>query len=207
MKPIRAALMLAAVAALTACSGGGLVSRNALASSPLLTAEQPAAPVPLHPSYKVTGIDVQVPAELVVNTSNSYKPRTDIVWHEDPNGDRRAQVDTIVTDALTRGVAGLDGTREVTLEVVVTRFHALTPRTRYSFGGTHDVRMILAVHDAATGALLEPAREIGFEIKASGGDAALAEEAEGLTQKVVISNELMKTIQYELTRPRDFLQG
>jgi len=198
MNPFRALIVLAAVATLGACSAnGGLVARNALATDPLLTGEAPAGIV-LSRDYKVSAIDVQVPDALVVSEANSYKPRADIVWHEDPIGDRRAQVDTIITNALSEGTAGMQGSRAVRLEVVVTRFHALTPKTRYTFGGTHDIRMVLSVYDAKTGELIEGPRPVGFEIPASGGDKALAEEAAGITQKVVITNALEEMIQAEL---------
>jgi len=205
----RAALMIIAATALTACSGGaGLVTRNLPADSPLLGAGagEALAPVPLNPSYNVVGVNVEVPESLTSSEENGYKPRVDILWQEDPAGDRHSQVDKLMTAALDEGVAGLTGERDVVLDVVMTRFHALTKRTRYSIGGEHEVWMYLTVRDAETGAVVEPARLIGFDERIS-PEQAMANEAKGMNQRIEI-NELVKAmIRHELTRPRDFLQG
>ena len=209
MTLFRAALMLAAAAALSACAGGGgLVSRNLPADSPLLgdLGSEASAPVPLNPSYRVVDVNVEVPAALTTSEQNGIKPAVDILWHEDPLGDRHAQVDEIMTAALEAGVAPLKGERQVTLDVVMTRFHALTKRTRYSFGGEHEIWMYLAIRDAKTGELLEPVRMIGFDEHIS-PDQALANEAQGMNQRSEITGLVKAMIQRELTRPRDFLQG
>ncbi|GKY87595.1 DUF6778 family protein [Sinisalibacter aestuarii] len=209
MKSLRIALILAAAAALSACSGGhgGLVTRADSNEMPLLGSMMGEhAPVPLNPSYKVTGIEVTVPQTLTTSEENSIKPRVDLLWQGEPLGDRHAQVDAIVTEALTAGVAGLDGARAVKIEAVVTRFHALTMRTRYSIGGEHEIWMVMAIRDAETGELLEPAREIGFDLPVSPAEA-LANEANGIYQKDEIEAAIREMIRYEITRPRDFLQG
>jgi len=209
MMTIRNALMLAAVAALAGCSGGaGLVSRNAQADAALLTAYEGEshAPVPLNPSYRVVDVKVEVPATLTTSEENGIKPRVDILWQEDPLGDRHAQVDEIMTAALEAGVAGLGGERAVVLEATMTRFHALTKRTRYSYGGDHEIWMYIAIRDAKTGELLEPARLVGFD-EAISPDEALANEARGMNQRTEITDLVKDMIRYELTRPRDFQQG
>lgn len=210
MKPLRSLAILAAVAVLAGCAGGGgggLVSRNAMPDTPLVGAMQgPHAPVPLNPSYRVTEVEVTVPRELSVSEENGIKPRADILWQEEAPGDRYAQVDAILTEALKAGAAGLGGSRAVKIEAVVTRFHALTKRTRYSYGGEHEIWMVMAVRDAASGELLEPGRLIGFDLGVS-ADEAVANEARGLTQRDEINAAVAEMIRYELTRPRDFLQG
>lgn len=208
MTLIRATLMLAAAALLSACAGGDIVSRNALANSELLSSKtgEAHAPVPLNPSYRVVDVKVEVPETLTSSEHNGIKPRVDILWHEDPAGDRHAQVRELMTAALEEGVTGLDGSREVVLEVVMTRFHALTKRTRYTFGGEHEVWMFVAVRDAETGELLEPARRIGFDHGISASQA-LENEAKGLNQRLEITALVKDMIRTELTRPRDFLQG
>ncbi len=204
----RFAPALIALMALGACDTPGAVTRNALANSPFLGGADAAhAPVPLNPSYRVSKVDVRVPETLRVSEANLYFPSADIVWREDPAGDRYAQVDKIVTDALRQGTAEMRGKRAVELDVVVTRFHALTEKVRYTYGGTHDLKMLLTVRDAKTGEILEPAREIGFKIPAYGGQKALDAERRGETQKVRITGALIEMIRYEMTRPRDFLQG
>lgn len=196
---------------LAGCAGGGgvggLVSRNAIEDAPLFSSMTGAhAPVPLNPSYRVTGVEVTVPQTLTTSEDNGIKPSVDLLWQEDPAGDRHAQVDDLLTKALEQGVAGLNGSRAVKLEVVVTRFHALTKRTRYTYGGEHEVWMVMAVRDAATGELLEPGRLIGFDIRVS-ADEALANEAKGIYQRDEITAAVGQMIRNELTRPRDFLQG
>jgi Family of unknown function (DUF6778) len=198
---------------LAGCAGGGggglggLVSRNSVDDMPLINGMTGAhAPVPLNPSYRVTEIEVTVPRELTVSEANGIKPKADILWQEEAIGDRYAQVDAIVTEAVEQGVAGLNGARAVKLELVMTRFHALTKRTRYTYGGEHEVWMAMAVRDAATGELLEPARVIGFDLRI-GADEALANEAQGIFQRDEIISAVKDMIRYELTRPRDFLQA
>lgn len=198
-----AALLLAGCAG----GGGGLVSRNAIADTPLFAGMTGThAPVPLNPSYRVTAVDVTVPKTLTTSEENGIKPSVDLLWQEDPVGDRYAQVDELLTSALEKGVAGMKGSRAVKLEVVVTRFHALTKRTRYSYGGEHEIWMVMAVRDAATGELLEPGRLIGFDLDVS-AEQALANEARGIYQRDEITAAVGDLIRTELTRPRDFLQG
>jgi Family of unknown function (DUF6778) len=207
MNTHRFALILAAFVGLSACSGGGLVSRGLTGETPLIGSMSGAhAPVPLNPSYRVTGVEVTVPDSLTVSEANGIKPRADILWQEEAPGDRYAQVDAIVTEALKKGVAGMTGARAVKIEAVVTRFHALTKRTRYSYGGDHEIWMVMAVRDAATGELLEPGRLIGFDLDVS-AEQAMANEARGIYQKDEIEAAIIDMIRYEMARPRDFLQG
>ncbi|GGD33898.1 DUF6778 family protein [Sinisalibacter lacisalsi] len=208
MTLFRATLMMAAAALLSACAGGDIVSRNALANSELLSSKdgefQPS--VPLNRSYRVVDVRVEVPETLTSSEDNGIKPRVDILWQEDPAGDRHAQVRELMTAALEEGVAATEGSRDVVLDVVMTRFHALTKRTRYSIGGEHEVWMYVAVRDAETGELLEPARRIGFDHRISAAQA-LENEAQGLNQRLEITALVKDLIRQELTRPRDFLQG
>ncbi len=208
MTLFRATLMLAAAALLSACAGGDIVSRNALTNSELLGSKdgEMRASVPLNRSYRVVDVRVEVPETLTSSEDNGIKPRVDILWQEDPAGDRHAQVRELMTAALEEGVAATEGSRDVVLDVVMTRFHALTKRTRYSIGGEHEVWMYVAVRDAETGELLEPARRIGFDHRISAAQA-LENEAQGLNQRLEITALVKEMIRQELTRPRDFLQG
>lgn len=203
-------IILAAIGlVLSACSGGGggFVSRNAMDDMPLIGEMSGAhAPVPLNPSYRVTDIEVTVPHTLSVSEENGIKPKADILWQEEPLGDRYAQVDAIVTEALKQGTASLKGKRAVKIEAVVTRFHALTKRTRYNFTGKHEVWMAMAVRDARTGELLEPVRMIGFDTPVT-PEQAMEHESHGIYQRDEINAMIQEMIRYELTRPRDFMQG
>lgn len=203
MKAIRAILAVTALGVLGACSTTGDLVTRTVAPEGGLIGTQESAQMLVRPSYTVTAVNVLVPKTLHVSEKNSYKPVADIVWREDPLGDRHAQVGKIVQDALTSGVADLAGTRPVVLDVQVTKFHALTERTRYSIGGTHDIHFAMTVLDAETGEVVEPTRLIETELTALGGQAALAAEREGQTQKVRITTHLKYLIQQELTAPRE----
>ena len=152
----------------------------------------------------VTSVVVRVPRELRVSEANRYVPSGDIVWREDPLGDRHAQVQTIVQDAMERGVAGLDGPVGVMLDIQVTRFHALTEKARYTTGGRHGISFQMAVRHPETGALLLPVRTVRADLKAYGGQQALVAMAHGETQKVRITKHLAAVIQQELTKPEGY---
>lgn len=153
------------------------------------------------PLVHVTEIEVRVPRSLKVSERNSYLPGGDIVWHGDPPGDRHAQVAAVVLEGLQDGVRDLDGPRGVRLLVEVTRFHALTPKARYTFGGVHAIQFRLTVLDSETGETLVADRFVKADFRALGGEAALAAEARGLTQKRRIVDHLARVIHDELTLP------
>lgn len=149
----------------------------------------------------VNSVTVRVPRSLKVSERNSYLPLGDIVWREDPIGDRHAQVQKIVQDALVRGVAPLSGPVDVDVDVQVQRFHALTEKARYTTGGVHAITFDLALRDPATGKLLVPARRVRADLDAFGGQQAINAEARGQTQKVRITDHLAEVIRQELTSP------
>lgn len=151
--------------------------------------------------YNVTSVVVDVPRSLVVSEANLYYPGGDIVWREDPPGDRYAQVQKIFEDAMTRGVQAVDGPQDAVLNITVKRFHSLTQKARYVTGGVHSITFDMSLTDPETGAVLVPAREIKANLKAYGGNKAIQADARGETQKVRISNHLAGVIQQELTVP------
>lgn len=163
-------------------------------------AEFAARQVPVH----VTSVQVRVPRELKVSEANRYLPHGDIVWREDPLGDRYAQVQTIVQAAMDRGVAGLDGPVPVVLDIEITKFHALTEKARYTTGGRHGIEFEMAVRHAETGALLLPLRSVRADLNAFGGQQALVAIASGQTQKVRITEHLAAVIRRELTKPEGY---
>ena len=139
-----------------------------------------------------------------MSEANRYIPRGDIVWREDPLGDRHAQVQTIVQAAMDRGVAVLDGPIAVALDIKITRFHALTEKARYTTGGVHAISFEMAIIDPDTGALLFPVRTVRADLRAFGGQQALLAIAHGRTQKVRITEHLAAVIQQELTNPEGY---
>ncbi len=198
MKLLQITLSSLALLGLTACATPDVVTRAIDPSTGFLTDE--TTPVPA-PSYNVTAVNVVVPTTFTVSEANSYKPRADIVWRGDPMGNRYDQVATLMQNAISAGVAGMDGTRDVILNIQVERFHALTEKARYTVGGTHDIRFMLSVVDVETGVVLDGPRLVVSELAALGGRTAIQAEANGQTQKVRISAFLRQLIQTELATP------
>lgn len=149
----------------------------------------------------ITKVTVRVPRTLEVSEANRYIPQGDIVWREDPLGNRHAQVQAIVQRALEAGVRPLSGPVKAELDVEVLRFHALTQKARYTTGGLHSIAFTMVLRDAETGAPLTEVREIEADLKAYGGRSALVAIAEGQTQKVRITGFLAKVIQQEILTP------
>ncbi|HID07108.1 MAG TPA: hypothetical protein EYP10_08155 [Armatimonadetes bacterium] len=198
MKILNIALTGIALVGLTACSSGNVVSRAMTSPNALLSEGYTLQT----PSYNITAVNVTVPPELIATEDNGYKPNADIVWHGDPYGDRRAQVAAIFKDAMRQGVSGIRGQRKVIMSIEVARFHALTPRARYTVGGNHDIHFVIRILDATTGVELEPARMVETDLNALGGVEALAAERQGLTQKVRITAHLAQLIQTEMASAR-----
>lgn len=180
-----------------------------LAPGPLDSAQQSSASrsstrstaTVLTSHYDVMAVNVSVPQSLVVSEANSFLPKADIVWRGDAPGDRYAQVTTIFQNALATGTSTMISGRKVVLDVEVTRFHCLTEKTRFTIGGTHAMHFMLTVRDAETNAVIEAPRLIKADVHGAGGSKAMAEEAAGRTQKVVVSEFLAQTIRRELSVP------
>lgn len=183
----RMALLAGAALVLSACVGGGGTFKTDYTR---LSADQTSA-------WRLAEVRVDVPKSLVVSEAKSLLPNADIVWREDPLGDRYAQVDTIMTNAITRGAQGLRGSRPVAIVVTVTRFHALTfeAELRDKNWGVHNVDFTAQVVDARTGEVLVPATEIRAETPALSGQQMRDARRKGITQKSMITNHVAKTVQ------------
>ncbi|MFU8776920.1 MAG: DUF6778 family protein [Roseovarius sp.] len=179
---------------LSACASVDTATRNA----PLEASALRAVAVPLD----VQAIRVSVPKSLKVSEANSYYPMGDIVWREDGPGDRYAQIKAIFETALARGLGGGEaGGMPVILDVEVTRFHALSEKARYTIGGVHALHFNVTLRNPATGAPYGPSKPVKASFKAYGGQAAIAAEQRGETQKVRITNHLAQVIRGELGLP------
>ena len=198
MVVLRRILALALSLGLAACATPEPATRGAAVAPSLIDSGKVLM---VTPDYNVTAIWVHVPTTLRVSESNSYFPIADIVWHGDPAGNRYQQVQKIFEDAFANGTRDLRGTQPVVIDVTVTRFHALTQKARYTTGGMHTLHFVLTVRDARTGQVLDGPRPVVADVKAAGGARAVAQEAEGLTQKVVIETRLAEVIHAELTAP------
>jgi hypothetical protein len=174
-------MMGAAGLALTAgCVGGGGRYRTFY--------DQPIA-ASRSSGWRVADVRVAVPETLTISEAASLVPRADIVWREDPLGDRRAQVAKIMRDAIARGASGLRGSQRVYLDITMIRFHALTfeAETRLSNAGVHNIDFIASVVDAASSAVLAGPVEVEASLPALSGDQMRAARARGETQKSQIS--------------------
>jgi len=179
---------------LSACASSDTATRNAPLESPVLQA------VPL--SLDIKAVHVSVPKSLRVSEANRYYPGGDIVWREDPLGDRHAQVKAIFEAGLNKGVAEMDhGTVPAVLDVIVTRFHALSEKARYTIGGVHAVQFKFILRNPETGEAYGEPRFVKADFKAYGGQHAINAERKGLTQKARITHQISEVIREELQGP------
>jgi hypothetical protein len=181
----RAALLGVTAVLLSACVGGGTFE----------TAYDPL-PADVTRAWRLADVRVDVPRSLTVSEAKSLLPNADIVWREDPLGDRYAQVASIIGEGVTRGASGLRGPRPVVIDVTVTRFHALTfeAEQRGQNWGVHNIQFTAQVSDARTGEVLVPATEIRAELPALSGDQMRAARQKGVTQKSMITNHVARTV-------------
>ncbi|WP_299030830.1 DUF6778 family protein [uncultured Sulfitobacter sp.] len=231
MKMIKLACALSIGAALSACGASDVVTRDAPFEAPapisfsqkdVEAVAQPGAtrtvrtvstqqqqprtilPEAILRQINVAQINVRVPTSLRVSEANRYYPGGDIVWREDPMGNRHAQVSKIMHDAMAAGTSGFNGPVPVILDVEVVRFHALSEKARYTVGGVHHIVFKMVLRDARTGEFLSEPRRIESDLEAFGGQQAISAEARGLTQKVRISGHLAEVIRQEMTEPDGF---
>ncbi len=194
----RPVFALIVACALTACSASDPATRNqSLDTGVSLTAPGPRL---VASRYTVTSVDIRVARNLKVSEANVFYPLADIVWHGDPPGDRHDQVAGILADGIASGTINMQSGPRVRVEVELTRFHALTEKTRYTVGGVHSIHFDLTVRDAESGAIIDGPRRVVADVKGSGGAEAIAEDAAGRTQRVVIVERINQVIQRELTR-------
>lgn len=172
------------------------VSLAAACSTPYRTHYASPVDPEVSRGWRVADVVVSVPDELTVSEQKSLVPKADIVWREDPPGDRKAQIAAILDEAITRGASGLRGPRPVRFLVTVERFHALTfeAEARLADAGVHNIRFLIEVVDARTGESLRGPERILAETPAFSGYEAVRRRLAGETQKSVISNHVAATI-------------
>lgn len=233
MKMIKFACALSIGAALSACGASDVVTREAAFVPPAANsvnfvgtettaatqANQPRSvrtvstgkqqsqtilPGAILRQINVSQINVRVPTSLKVSEANRYYPNGDIVWREDPMGNRHAQVAKIVHDAMTVGTQSFTGPVPVILDIELVRFHALSEKARYTVGGVHNVIFNMVLRDATTGAALSEPRRVESNLEAFGGQQAISAEARGLTQKIRISGHLAEVIRQQISEPEGY---
>lgn len=180
MKLFRIGLLLAALMFATGCSR-----------------EWSTEYAPLQPdvakAWRLSDVRVSVPDTLTTSEDNTLAPDYDVVWHGEPQGDRRAQVAAIMSEGIRRGATGLRGSIPVVLEAQVSQFHAVTPAAVATApSAVHDIRYTIQVVDARTGAVLSPPQAIKADLPAFVGAAAVAAAVEGETQNVRITRHIAR---------------
>lgn len=197
MGKVIAALVLALGA--SACATVDTASRNAPYDTVPTDMAAPA------PSYALESFDVSVPTSLKVSEANLYYPPGDIVWRGDARGNRYEQVKAIFDESVRLGTRSLDGAMPVRVEIEVTRFHALTEKTRYSVGGVHSIEFVMTIIEPQSGAVLRGPKPIKASLVGYGGQMAFEAEARGLTQKYRITQHLARVVHDELTKAEGFV--
>ncbi len=182
----RAALLGMSSLLLAACVGPGSSFKT----------EYTQVPPVLAANWRLAGVQVTVPRTLKVSEEKTYLPTADIVWREDPLGDRYDQVGKIIEAAVRRGAEGLAGARPVIIAVTVTRFHALTfeAEQRFENAGVHNIKFTATVVDAQTGEVLVPPTPIRAELPALSGKAMREARRKGQSQKSMITAHVAKTV-------------
>jgi hypothetical protein len=190
------ALILGAALAVSGCVGTTDVSRN------LGFDAQPVVEDFAVQDWSIAAFDVIVPETLTVSEANTLKPRADIVWRGEPIGDRRAQVDALMTAALEPAFEAVNGSIPAVVTIEVTRFHAQTQRVRYTnLPSEHEIEFVMTVRHAETGVILSGPTDIDLTFPALGGADAIAADARGETQALRIRARLMQWVQQEFVGP------
>lgn len=173
-------MICAAVLMLPACAGPWKTDYD----------ETPAPEVTRN--WSLAAVDVIVPETLTVSdAANVIAPQADIVWHGDPDGDRRAQVAAILAEAAKRAGATLEGDTPVTMSLPLEQFHAVTPAAvSRAPSAVHNIRFDIEVRDATTGETLVAPAAIDADLEAYVGSAPVLASLQGQTQKVRITDHL-----------------
>ncbi|MFD3191081.1 DUF6778 family protein [Sedimentitalea sp. HM32M-2] len=145
--------------------------------------------------WRVSAVQVTVPDTLTVSEENVYIPNADIVWHGDPPGDRKAQVQAIIRDAARQATAGLRGGRPVVLAITLQEFHGVTPiAMARSPEAVYNIAFTAQVTDARNGAALTPATLINADLPALVREDAVTAAQFGPSQKQRVTGHVTAVI-------------
>lgn len=140
---------------------------------------------------KLNSVNVTIREEMQVSTDPAirYPPKETLVWWGEPSGDRKQQVQALVSDAIADATQPLFlGDRLVGIEVTLNQFHAMTPLARMTEIqlGVHEVQFDIALIDTQTGDTLASEVNLNADLRAFSGSTVAPAEAEGQTQAVRI---------------------
>ncbi len=180
MKLLTKIVAVAALLGLGACSSTWTTNYDAPLSSDVSR------------GWRVASVQVVVPDSLTTSEQNSFAPNFDIVWHGEPLGDRKAQVARLMEEGVRAGSAKLRGSKPVTLQVIMSRFHAVTPRAvSRAPGAVHDIRYTIQAFDSR-GNPLTPQVITMADLEANVGTQAILAAQQGQTQQVRIRDHIAK---------------
>lgn len=190
---IKACLGVSLALLVSACSGASTATRAAMPDDTM--------PGFVQPDFVIEGYTVSVPKSLTVNERNTYYPRGDIVWRGELLGDRHEQVKAIFEAGMRNASSRVHGSRPVRMDIQVLRFHGVSEKARYTVGGVHNIMFMYRLVDIATGAQFGPTKTVQADLEALAGQAAIAADAIGHTQKARIISHLTQVFVEELTLP------
>ena len=200
MKRTKVISAVAFIALLGACNTVGTTRNAPLEQLPQSSLPQVGAGIKSTQSisWRVQDVRVNIPDELSVSEANLYLPGSDIVWREDPHGDRREQVKTIIDLAVSQAAMSLNGQDPVYLDINLKRFHALSQKARATVGGQHTITFEVVIRDVETNVDLIDPFPVEIKLKAYGGQKAIDAEMRGETQKVRITREITSVMRQYL---------
>ena len=117
-------------------------------------------------------------------TASGTNYNDNFVWDGYNGGNRKRQVVGLFKAAIGDATAGLAGGQNVKMNVIVTRFHALTPGAQTWCCGEHNILANLEVVDADSGAVLASGENIYLGRVALGGIPGIIASAAGRDQVV-----------------------
>ena len=155
-------------------------------------------------SWSFADAVVEVPEDMPVHTDESirYPSANRLVWWGDPPGDRKAQVEILMTEAVRAGALdALPGSHPVVVRLDINQFHALTPRARATSIqlGVHEIQFDISILDASTGEVLASETGVNADLRAFSGTQALMAEQAGQGQKIRIQTRVAQVIRSWLT--------
>ncbi len=191
MKMMKAAMIAVLGFSVSGCATLDVATRNASFAAPQQSQT-------LNQIVGISDVKVTVSHELRVSEAALFYPVADIVWRGEARGDRYQQVGAIFQESASKASAALEGETKANLEIDVLRFHALTDKARYTVGGVHSISFMMRLKDPQTGVDLIAPRKIKADLKAYGGQDAIAADARGETQKLRITQHLANVIRAEI---------
>lgn len=134
--------------------------------------------------WRVTEVRAVTYDSRTVSNDNILVPMADIVWHGEPDGDRRAQVAAIIAEAARTAAAPLGGSTPVELHIAVDRFHGVTPlAVNLAPAAVHDIVFRIGVVDSRTRDVLVPPERITAPLPALTQHHAIRAQLEGETER------------------------